>query len=87
MSINEKDDDFFDFSEQILGEPTEDQKKQKSLSTKNTTNLQTEIQTSYLLVNALLNLLIRKGIIYPHEVQVLISELHQDYTKKRGSSQ
>jgi hypothetical protein len=44
----------------------------------------TEVQTSYLLVNALLTLLQQKGIIQPHEVQPIISELHKQYMAKKG---
>lgn len=74
------DDDLFGFSKQIFGESAEDLKaeaKKPGLTTA------TEVQTSYILVNALLSLLIRKGVIYSHEVNALVAELHADYIKKK----
>jgi hypothetical protein len=87
--------DDFDFSEMIFGEPTKLPEKEEAASdpapTKKETpaakgkptSYDTEVQSSYLLVNALLNLLIRKQLIYPHEVQALVAELHVDYMKKK----
>ncbi|WP_067923957.1 hypothetical protein [Alicyclobacillus shizuokensis] len=44
-----------------------------------------EVVTSYLLVNALFQLLLRKGIIHEHEVNQLIEELAIEYQQtKRG---
>lgn len=86
--------DDFDFSEMIFGEPKQlpvqeevvnpTPTNKETPATSSTPNIyDTEVQTSYLLVNALLNLLVRKGYIYPHEVQALVAELHVDYMKKR----
>lgn len=84
-ALGERDDELFDFSEQILGEPV---KEIKPSPEKVVLNKDSEVMTSYLLVNALLNLLIRKGVIYPHEVNALVAELHVDYLKKkRGQSE
>lgn len=44
-------------------------------------NTEKEATTSYLLVNALLNILIAKGYIYPHEVQSILSDLSHEYRK------
>jgi hypothetical protein len=89
------EDEIFDFSEQIFGdEPTKAQrsdvlsdptpfKNEDKPSKESPISYDTEVQTSYLLVNALLNLLIRKQVIYPHEVQALVEELHADYVKKK----
>jgi hypothetical protein len=86
----ERDEDFFDFSEQILGEPAKElvlPSGEISEDHLKPNPYQSEVQTSYLLVNALLNLLVRKGIIFQHEVQSIVAELHIDYMKrKRGSS-
>lgn len=46
-------------------------------------NRDEEITTSYLFVNILLNLLIKKGIIHSAEVNNLLAELHRDYIKKK----
>lgn len=87
LEIGERDDDFFDFTEQILGEPTKETHKEEEIKMESVEkvelNFNTEIQTSYLLVNALLNLLIRKGVIHHHEVNALVAELHADYMKKK----
>lgn len=81
-----RDDEFFDFSDQILGEQGKESEatQPESPKTPAAMNYQGEVHTSYLLVNALLNLLIRKGIIYPHEVNTLVGELHEEYMKKKG---
>ena len=42
-----------------------------------------EITTSYLLVNTLLNLLIKKEIIKHSEVNEILSELHQNYIQSK----
>lgn len=83
-AIGERDDDFFDFSDQIISDlqPQQVSEEVKSSSFKNHNN---EVQTSYVLVNALMSLLIQKGVIYPHEVQSLVSELHAEYIKKKGT--
>jgi hypothetical protein len=77
----EKDD--FDFSE-IIGEPAKEPVLPSGETEKPEHPYQGEVQTSYLLVNALMTLLVRKGIIHPHEVQALVAELHIEYMKKRG---
>ena len=83
-----RDDEFFDFSDQILGEQGKEEATNEAQSESPkipaAMNYQGEVHTSYLLVNALLNLLIRKGIIYPHEVNTLVGELHEEYMKKKG---
>lgn len=73
-----QDDDFFDFSEQIFGEPVKE--KREETPALNSSN---EIKTSYILVNALLSLLIQKGIIHHHEVNSLVAELYDEYVKKK----
>ncbi len=81
----ERDDELFDFSDQILGESsqtTTHQDIQQSDQIKLT--YQNEVHTSYLLVNALFNLLLRKGVIFPHEVNPLVEELHTEYMKRKG---
>lgn len=81
-----RDDELFDFSDQVLGGQAGDtnevkpEEKQEPVAM----NYQGEVHTSYLLVNALFNLLVRKGIIYPHEVNTLVGELHEEYMKKKG---
>jgi hypothetical protein len=84
-ALGEGMDDLFDFSEQVLGEPAKDTQSDKL---KPVLTNESEVLTSYLLVNALMNLLIRKHIIQSHEVQVLIAELHVEYMKlKRGKAE
>ncbi|MBU5262052.1 hypothetical protein [Bacillus atrophaeus] len=87
MAIAEgRDDDRFDFSDLILGERKMHNSSQiKHEASKVELSSEAEVQTSYLLVNALLNLLIKKGIIHSYEVQDIVSELHRDYLKKKGS--
>lgn len=92
MSISERDEDDFDFSEMMFDEPAKKSdpmsdptpnNEEKSIP-KGELTYDKEVQTSYLLVNAMLTLLVRKQIIYPHEVQALVSELHVEYVKKKG---
>jgi|GEM_PF-3845807 len=83
--LGERDDDFFDFRDQVFGESARDSIP-FSPQEEAVLNRDSEIHTSYILVNALLNLLIRKGIIYPHEVKALVAELHAEYIKKRGKT-
>jgi hypothetical protein len=45
---------------------------------------QQEIRTAYLLSNALLQLLLDKGIIQQSEVDQLIEEMYEEYKKLRG---
>lgn len=45
-----------------------------------------ELPGSYFLVNKLLNILVRKGIIQPSEIQGILAELHQAFSSKRGDS-
>lgn len=80
-----KQDDDFDFSEQIFTETTPSPEAAQPAPTDSPKRhpYETEVQSSYLLVNALMNLLIRKGIIQTHEVTALVAELHQDYMKAR----
>lgn len=42
-----------------------------------------EVATSYILTNALFNLLVNKGIITPEEIHPLILELHQIYRRTK----
>lgn len=84
MEEEKRDGDLFDFSSQILGhhqEPSGDKKKESV-----GTPYGNEVHSSYLLVNALINILMRKGIIFPHEISNLVEELHVEYmkNKKRG---
>lgn len=78
-------DDFFDFSKEVFPsqEAPSDEKSVNSTPQGELLTQESEIRTAYLLVNALLNLLIRKSIIYPHEVNALVAELHADYMLKR----
>ncbi|WAT23494.1 hypothetical protein O0R52_22190 (plasmid) [Bacillus halotolerans] len=87
MAVAEgRDDDRFDFSDLVFGERnTHNAHQIKRDTAKVESSSEAEVQTSYLLVNALLNLLIKKGIIHSHEVQNIVSELHSDYLKKKGS--
>lgn len=84
--MSEKDE--FDFSE-LIGSGIPDEPAKELVTPDGKTEqpknpYQTEVQTSYLLVNALMTLLIRKGIIQQHEVQALVAELHFEYMKKKG---
>lgn len=82
-----RDDDRFDFSDLVFGERnTHNANQIKHAAPKVELSSDAEVQTSYLLVNALLNLLIKKGLIHSHEVQNIVSELHSEYLKKKGSS-
>ncbi len=80
----ERDEDFFDFTEQIFDEPSIPNQKDDTQTPNVPLTLENEVHTSYLLVNALLNLLLNKGVIFPHEVKFLVEELHQEYLKKKG---
>jgi hypothetical protein len=87
--VAERDDEFFDFSEQVLGDFTKEPMNTNPTDGPqpfNTDN-KTEVHTSYILVNALLTLLVRKGVIYSHEVNALVAELHSEYMKKRGKDE
>jgi hypothetical protein len=84
MSANEKDDDLFNFSDQIIGESAKE--PPEIIHAPKILTQETEIQTSYLLVNALMTLLVRKELIQPSEVQSLVAELHVEYMKKKGRS-
>jgi hypothetical protein len=84
LAFGERDDDLFDFTEQVFGQPAEEVKEERRpQQEKAVLTTQSEIHTSYILVNALLNLLVRKGIIYPHEVQSIVAELYEEYIKKK----
>ncbi|MCD7911030.1 hypothetical protein KC480_05760 [Bacillus velezensis] len=87
MTVAEgRDDDQFDFSDFILANKQfMNSSRTQSDTSKTELNFESEVQTSYLLVNALLNLLIKKGIINSHEVQNIVLELHGDYLRKKGS--
>lgn len=75
-------DDFFDFSEQIFGESKPNLNEQKDKTVTELT-LENEVHTSYVLVNALLNLLIQKGYIHSYEVSEIVAELHQQFIKRK----
>lgn len=79
---NRDDDELFNFSDQIFGNlsnTTSPKKHDRTLMPSN----ENEIHTSYILVNALLNLLIQKGVIHRHEVNGIVAELHELYLKKK----
>jgi hypothetical protein len=81
-----RSEDAFDFSDQMFtpveeSEPAKDNIAEPAPEPKD--RLETEVRTSYLLVNVLLNLLVRKRIIHQHEVQSLLGELHKDYMEQR----
>lgn len=87
-ALGERDDDeFYDFSDQIFkdfGEPVKE-KKSEINNEHSVLTQETEVHTSYILVNALLSLLIQKGIIKQSEVNQIVEELHAQYMrKKRG---
>lgn len=84
MSQEKDDFNFGEFVEGNLNEPVKELVLPSGESESSAYPYQTEVQSSYLLVNALLSLMIRKGIIFPHEVQALVSELHLEYMKKKG---
>lgn len=83
-AIGERDDDFFDFSDQIISDFAPLPEVPKQEETKNAFSMNSnEVQTSYFLVNALMSLLISKGIIRPDEIQSIVSDLYVDYIKKK----
>ncbi|MGG1453466.1 hypothetical protein ABE325_21390 [Bacillus licheniformis] len=86
MAIAEGSDDRFDFSEFIVGGGKPHTNSQTPPDTsKVSLSIENEVKTSYLLVNALLKILITKGIIHSGEVNDLVKELHNDYLKMKGS--
>lgn len=86
MAIAEGSDDRFDFSEFIVGGEKPHTSSQTTPDTsKVSLNAENEVKTSYLLVNALLRILITKGIIRFSEVNDLVKEMHNDYLKMKGS--
>ncbi|GIN55019.1 MULTISPECIES: hypothetical protein [Bacillus subtilis group] len=86
MAIAEGSDDRFDFSEFIVGGGKPHTNSQTPPDTsKVSLSIENEVKTSYLLVNALLKILITKGMIHSGEVNDLVKELHNDYLKMKGS--
>lgn len=86
VAIAEGSDDRFDFSEFIVGGEKPHTNSQTPPDTSNVSlSIENEVKTSYLLVNALLKILITKGIIHSGEVNDLVKELHNDYLKMKGS--
>lgn len=97
MAIGESDE-LFDFSDQMFTGPSKKESEMESnptpfkdpidpTGTPVKFTYDKEVQTSFLLTNALMNLLIRKQIIYPHEVQTLVAELHIEYMKMKKKGQ
>lgn len=85
-ALGERDDDIFDFTNQVFGEiakESEQNHEGEQSSQQPVLNRDSEVHTSYLLVNALMTLLLRKGMIYPHEINALVAELHVEYIKKK----
>lgn len=90
-TLGDRDDEFFDFSNEIFGESNLESDSEvyteNELSKVNQPpsilNNDSEVHTSYLLVNTLLNLLVKKGIIRQDEIQVTLAELHKEYIKKK----
>jgi hypothetical protein len=82
--MSKRDEQDFDFLDQVLPSQAIENKNETPFHD-DAVSFNDQVRTSYLLVNALLNLLIQKGIIYPHEVNTLINELHQQLKLKRRS--
>lgn len=93
MAANDEGRELFDFGlDDLLGksndkpkQDTEKKEQPSAASEGSLLNSGNEAITSYLLVNALLNLLLAKGIIYQHEVNALIAELYVEYRKHKRS--
>lgn len=73
-----EDEQAFDFLEEFIFEDKETPFEEENIT------LEDQVQTSYLLVNTLLHLLIQKKIIQAHEVHNLLRELHQELRNRRG---
>ncbi|MGV7000239.1 hypothetical protein ACWA2C_16260 [Priestia megaterium] len=87
-ALGDRDDDFFDFREQVnLNPDPQPQQPFLDFEQSATNDSASEVQTSYVLVNALLKLLVQKEIITTHEIQPLVAELHAEYMKKKGRGQ
>lgn len=78
--------DDFNFNEEVLGNAgfstTTNNNSHNPMNC--ASSLENEVQTSFLLTNALLNILLRKGIISQNEVQELVAELFEVYQQKKG---
>lgn len=83
MSQRKDPSDPFDFEGIIFSEKNDNSKKEAIQSKQMPKIRDEEALTSYLLVNVLLNLLIEKGIVYPHEINPLLSELYNSYRELR----
>lgn len=87
-ALGDRDDDFFDFRDQVnLNPEPQPQQPFSSFEQDPANGSVNEVETSYVLVNALLKLLVQKEIITTHEIQPLIAELHAEYMKKKGRGQ
>lgn len=80
-ALGDHEDDF-DFTEFTGHEPS--QPKPAEASQMQDISLKGEVHTSYILVNSLMTILLRKGYITKEELNPLIAELHAEYMKKKG---
>ncbi|EOO44393.1 MULTISPECIES: hypothetical protein [Bacillus cereus group] len=77
--------DDFNFNDQVLGSAGFSSDKEAVFKETNSPfSVESEVQTSFLLSNALLNILLRKKIISQNEVTELVSELFEVYQQKKG---
>lgn len=77
--------DEFDFLDQVMPNyKVEQQKETRSLQSRRINMHEDMVYSSYLLVNALINILINKRIISMDEVSLLLEELHEELKRNRG---
>lgn len=83
-----QDEELYDFSDQVFPGNQANRNKETTDNIfeddSNPLSMKDQIETSYVLVNMLVNLLIAKGVIKQQEVNSLVSELSKEYKIQRG---
>ena len=74
---------YADYDDKLINELLEENMPIKSPNVR-MQNSVSELSGSYFLVNKLLNILVKRGIIQPSEIQGILAELHQAFYSKRG---